>query len=173
MFWSLIRTIVILPGTALVFVPGVIVWATQGSGAAVSLAGPGTVWLWAGIVLAVPGVVLAATTVRLFATRGKGTPAPWDPPKNLVVLGPYRWVRNPMISGVLFLLAAEALIMRSWPVAAWGGFFYLANSVYFPLSEEPGLERRFGDAYRSYKANVPRWLPRLTPWRQPDEDKGG
>ena len=103
-------------------------------------------------------------TIRLFATRGEGTLAPWDPPRKLVVEGPYRHVRNPMISGVWFLLAGEALILGSVGIAIWLAAFAAANMVYMPLVEEPGLERRFGDDYRAYKRAVPAWIPRVTPW---------
>ncbi|MHA1565560.1 MAG: methyltransferase family protein [Alphaproteobacteria bacterium] len=164
MNWSLIKTIVILPGTALVFVPAAIFWATGDRPAFVS---PATAGFWIGLVLALGGIAMAAWTVRLFAGRGQGTPAPWDPPRKLVVNGPYRYVRNPMITSVLAMLAAEALLLDKSAIAAWLVFFFVANSIYFPLSEEKGLERRFGDDYRLYKANVPRWIPRLTPWSQP------
>jgi len=100
----------------------------------------------------------------LFTRYGDGTPAPWEPPRNLVIRGPYRHVRNPMITGVLFLIAAEALLLGSWPLIVWMGLFFLGNAVYFPLVEEKGLEERFGQAYREYKRNVPRWLPRQQPW---------
>ena len=103
--------------------------------------------------------------MRLFATHGHGTPAPWDPPRRLVVLGPYRHVRNPMISGVVLFLIAEALVSRAPALAGWAAVFALANAVYFPLVEEPALVRRHGEAYRRYKRYVPRWIPRLTPWR--------
>ena len=73
-------------------------------------------------------------------------------------------MRNPMITGVLAMLLAEAVVLRSWPIALWMALFFLANAVYFRLSEERGLERRFGDDYRLYKAQVPRWIPRLRPW---------
>ncbi len=99
---------------------------------------------------------------------GEGTPAPWDPPRRLVVRGVYRRVRNPMISGVIFTLCGEALIFQSLPLAIWAALFVLANMVYIPNFEEPGLEKRVGEDYRVYKANVPRWIPRLTPW-QPGE----
>jgi protein-S-isoprenylcysteine O-methyltransferase Ste14 len=69
-----------------------------------------------------------------------------------------------MISGVLAMLAAEALLLQAWSLAAWMAFFFAVNAIYFPLVEEKGLLRRFGDDYRKYKANVPRWFPRLTPW---------
>jgi protein-S-isoprenylcysteine O-methyltransferase Ste14 len=91
-------------------------------------------------------------------------PAPWAPPEKLVVLGPYRHVRNPMNSGMLLILGAEALLIGSWQLAVWMGVFFAVCAVYFPCYEEPGLERRFGAAYRQYRANVPRWIPRLRPW---------
>ena len=72
-----------------------------------------------------------------------------------------------MIASVLAMLAAEALLFQSWSLAAWLAVFFTANAIYFPLSEEPGLARRFGADYARYKANVPRWLPRPKPWRQP------
>jgi protein-S-isoprenylcysteine O-methyltransferase Ste14 len=84
-----------------------------------------------------------------------------------VVRGPYRHVRNPMISGVLFILAGEALVLGSLPLLIWFLAFFAANSVWMPLIEEPGLERRFGEEYIEYKREVPRWLPRLKPWEQP------
>jgi protein-S-isoprenylcysteine O-methyltransferase Ste14 len=97
---------------------------------------------------------------------GKGTPAPWDPPKSLVIQGPYRYVRNPMITGVLFMLLAEAIFFKSLPIAVWMIVFFLGNAVYFPLVEERGLEQRFGDDYWKYKTHVPRWIPRLRAWKQ-------
>ncbi len=164
MFWSLVRSLIVLPGTALVFVPAAILWATAGSAWAAAPISYRDWEFWLAALLFVPGLALAAWTVRLFLTMGKGTPAPWDPPRKLVVRGPYRHLRNPMISGVLALLLAEAVVFRSWPLAAWMALFLLANAVYFRLSEEKGLERRFGQDYRLYKAQVPRWLPRLRPW---------
>ncbi len=69
-----------------------------------------------------------------------------------------------MISGVATALVGQALTWGSWVLGSWAAVFVVVNHVYFVLSEEPGLERRFGESYRLYKANVPRWLPRLTPW---------
>jgi protein-S-isoprenylcysteine O-methyltransferase Ste14 len=115
--------------------------------------------------LAALGLTLMYRTIRLFATSGEGTLAPWDPPRRLVVQGPYRHVRNPMISGVMFLLAAEAVILGSVGVAVWLAAFAAANLLWMPLVEEPGLERRFGEEYRAYRREVPAWIPRATPWR--------
>jgi len=110
------------------------------------------------------GLALFVASLRRFAAEGRGTLAPWDPPRALVVRGPYRYVRNPMISGVIFVLFGEALVLGSLPHAAWAAFFLLLNLVYIPLVEEPQLERRFGEAYRAYRAYVPRFFPRRRPW---------
>jgi len=117
-----------------------------------------------GIVLLAGGLVLFGWCVKLFAQIGRGTLAPWDPTRRLVAIGPYRYVRNPMISGVFTILLGLALIWGSWIVGAWALLFIVINHTYFILSEEPGLERRFGDSFRTYKAHVPRWIPRSTAW---------
>ena len=108
--------------------------------------------------------MLKIATIRQFATVGEGTLAPWEPPQRLVVRGVYRHVRNPMISGVLFVLLGESALTASAPLCRWFLIFAVINAIYIPLSEEPGLIKRFGDEYRTYKRNVPRWIPRLTPW---------
>lgn len=167
MFARMAKAVIVLPGTALVVVPGLILWATSGTAHAAAPAAPGQVPFWLGLAAAAVGASFGGWSARLFVRLGDGTPAPWDPPRKLVVAGPYRYVRNPMITGVLFMLAGEALLAQSWPIAAWGAVFFAANAVYFPLVEEKGLVGRFGDDYRTYKANVPRWIPRLTPWRPP------
>src|SRR5687767_8314249 len=118
----------------------------------------------AGWCLLLIGLFLFVHSLRRFATDGKGTLAPWDPPRHLVVRGPYRFVRNPMISGVCLIILAESLCLRSWVLAQWAAIFLLINMIYIPLTEEPVLEQRFGDAYRTYKRNVPRFLPRFTAW---------
>jgi protein-S-isoprenylcysteine O-methyltransferase Ste14 len=118
----------------------------------------------AGLVALGVGLALFAASLRQFVVRGRGTLAPWDPPKHLVVEGPYRYVRNPMISGVVFILFGEAMILLSWPHAQWALIFLAINLVYIPLLEEPPLETRFGDAYREYCRHVRRILPRLRPW---------
>jgi protein-S-isoprenylcysteine O-methyltransferase Ste14 len=114
------------------------------------------------------GVALFASSLFYFWSQGRGTLAPWDPPRRLVVGGPYRWVRNPMISGVIFTLLAEACILRSWPLALWAGTFTLVNIVYIPILEEPMLATRFGEPYARYRRAVHRFVPRLRPWT-PDE----
>ena len=78
--------------------------------------------------------------------------------------GVYRHVRNPMITGVFCILLGEAIFFGSWRLLGLFGFGLIVNLIYIPLSEEPGLAKRFGDDYLLYKRNVPRWIPRLTPW---------
>jgi protein-S-isoprenylcysteine O-methyltransferase Ste14 len=153
-----LAAVALLPVTVALVVPGLIVWRTDaGSGG----------WLLAvtGAALVAAGVGLVAWTATLFARVGRGTIAPWDPTSRLVVLGPYRHVRNPMISGVLAILLGEAALLGSLPLLLWFGAVLAVNAVYLPLVEEPGLRKRFGPDYDAYRANVPRWLPRLRPWR--------
>jgi protein-S-isoprenylcysteine O-methyltransferase Ste14 len=113
-----------------------------------------------GLLICVAGLLLFIWCVALFARVGRGTLAPWDPTKRLVAVGPYRHIRNPMISAVAALLLGEALYFGSALLTGWSMLFIVINHVYFLGSEEPGLERRFGAAYVDYKRSVPRWLPR-------------
>jgi protein-S-isoprenylcysteine O-methyltransferase Ste14 len=121
-----------------------------------------------GIGVAIIGLLLFASSLRRFATEGDGTLAPWDPPRRLVVRGPYRYVRNPMISGVVFVLFGEAAMLRSPSHLVWALTFLGLNAVYIPLLEEPQLERRFGKPYVEYRRHVPRLVPRIRPWNPPD-----
>ena len=96
-----------------------------------------------------------------FAIRGRGTPAPIDPPKKLVVEGPYRVVRNPMYWSVLFVILGEALLFRSRSLALLGVAVFAGAMLFVLLYEEPALRRKFGAEYEEYCVRVPRWLPRL------------
>lgn len=160
-------SILLLPCTVVVVVP----YTLLHRAAQVAPPGGSALAKWpqasVGAALFLGGCVLFAWTVGLFAWQGRGTLAPWDPTKQLVATGPYRHVRNPMISGVLLMLVGEALFWGSRSIAAWALVFLIVNHVYFVVSEEPGLERRFGEPYRTYKTQVPRWVPRLRPWRGP------
>jgi protein-S-isoprenylcysteine O-methyltransferase Ste14 len=136
--------------------------------------GPDVGWGLDGAVAALPvvlgGALIAAGfalwlwTVRLFARVGRGTLAPWDPTRRLVVQGPYAHVRNPMISAVVATLLGEAALFGSPGILILAAAFGVINHTFFLLHEEPGLERRFGDEYREYRRAVPRWIPRRTPW---------
>jgi protein-S-isoprenylcysteine O-methyltransferase Ste14 len=157
-------SIALLPGTVLVVVP---IWIARRYG--VTIAKPADVLEIASIALAAVllaiGLGLFSSSLHRFAVEGRGTLAPWDPPRRLVVRGPYRYVRNPMISGVIFLLGAEAAFLRSMPHWLWMLAFAAINVIYIPAFEEPFLIARFGADYQEYCRNVRRFIPRLLPWR--------
>ena len=164
--WKRVRAILLLPGVVTLVIPGLILWrkGTDSWGLWQSVPATRIILPVIGIMCICLGLTLITATIRLFATVGKGTLAPWEPPQRLVVRGVYRHVRNPMISGVLFVLLGESVLTASMPLFRWFLIFVVINAIYIPLLEEPGLVRRFGEDYLAYKRNVPRWVPRLTPW---------
>jgi protein-S-isoprenylcysteine O-methyltransferase Ste14 len=111
------------------------------------------------LVPALLGVSIYLRCVWDFATVGRGTPAPIDPPKNLVVRGLFRYVRNPMYIGGLFLLLAEALFFRSKALLVYALAIFVIFHLFVVFYEEPVLERKFGMAYRLYRQHVRRWIP--------------
>ncbi|MGZ4790075.1 MAG: methyltransferase family protein [Terriglobales bacterium] len=122
-----------------------------------------------GVVPLLFGGYIALRCAFDFAWRGRGTPAPFDPPVHLVISGLYRYVRNPMYSGMALFMIGEWLIWGTEPKLA---LVYLAvysvGVLLFVLAyEEPGLQKKFGDEYSVYRRNVPRFVPRLTPWTPP------
>jgi protein-S-isoprenylcysteine O-methyltransferase Ste14 len=153
----------IFPVTVVIIIPFLLVGHFRPFRAEVHLPLP-VVQIPLGSLLFCGGLALLVITVRLLARKGRGTLAPWDPTRKLVTDGIYRYVRNPMISGVLFMLMGETVLCCSWSLLVWALAFAAVNTVYFRLSEEPGLAARFGEEYLVYKHNVPRWIPRLTPW---------
>ena len=163
--WRMLRAIVLLPGAMTVLLPAVLIYPEGGPVIGFGLAAPlAALVVLAGAVLLIVGLGLFYRTVSLFAAVGRGTLAPWDPTRRLVVLGPYRYVRNPMITGVLSVLLGEGLVLGSVSILVAGALFFALNATYMPLVEERGLTERFGDDYLEYKRNVPRWIPRLRPW---------
>lgn len=166
--------ILLLPFTVTIVIPVVIVSSSGITSGGWSLPSPlNLVPTIAGVLVIALGLVLIYQTVRMFMTIGQGTIAPWDATRKLIVQGVYRYVRNPMISGVIAILLGESLVLGSVPLLLWFAFAVVVNAIYIPFVEEPGLEDRFGDEYRLYKANVPRWLPRLKPWIPMNIDKRG
>lgn len=158
----------VLPVTILLIIPALILWLEHfkiGWGL-------GLPWylvvLLAGAVVMGIGLYFLVLCIKLFIDIGSGTLAPWSPTKKLVAAGPYRYMRNPMISGVLITLLGEAIIFGSFGIFVEFVLFWAINHIYFIFSEEPGLEKRFGEDYREYKTNVPRWIPRLKPWNGVD-----
>ena len=97
-----------------------------------------------------------------FAMKGRGTPAPFDPPKELVVRGLYRYVRNPMYVSVMLILGGEILLFASRTLLWYAAVVFVGFNLFVLLYEEPTLRHKFGAAYERYCASVPRWLPRLS-----------
>lgn len=118
-------------------------------------------WLQpAGIPIAVVGALLDAWCIATFITRGRGTPAPFDPPREFVASGPYRFVRNPMYIGAAWVILGAGLALGSPSIVLLAGVFLVLAHFLVVLYEERTLERRFGQGYRRYRATVNRWLPR-------------
>ncbi len=113
-----------------------------------------------GLLVSGAGLTLALSCVLAFALIGKGTPAPFDPPRTLVVRGPYRWVRNPMYVGAATALAGAATYYQSLPLLGYVLVFLLISHTFVLTYEEPVLRRTFGPEYDSYCRRVGRWLPR-------------
>ncbi len=171
--WMFVRqlgAIAALPGLVAVVVP---LWLARQNHVVLTAPADLTTALVqvAGTGLLASGLVLFSASLYYFWSRGRGTLAPWDPPRLFVIDGPYRFVRNPMISGVIFVLLGEAAVLRSRPHAVWAGLVILINALYIPVIEEPMLAARFGESYLQYKRGVRRFLPRLSPWN-PDALRG-
>lgn len=164
--YALIRhllAIVVLPLTIAVIIPALL--GRYYGIAAPELGGViGALRLVLGGALLLVGLALFVSSLYQIVMRGEGTLAPWDPPRRLVVKGPYRHVRNPMISGVLFVLFGEAVLWQSLVLALYALLFLGINLLYIPLLEEPQIEARFGDEYRRYRRHVSRFLPRVRSW---------
>ncbi|MGH9709087.1 MAG: methyltransferase family protein [Candidatus Acidiferrales bacterium] len=114
-----------------------------------------------GIVLMCAGAALAILCIATFVVRGRGTPALFDPPREFVAVGPYRYVRNPMYIGGFFLLFGLGLYLCSPAIALMVIAIILACHLLVVFYEEPTLRRKFGETYQTYCASVRRWLPRL------------
>jgi protein-S-isoprenylcysteine O-methyltransferase Ste14 len=145
----------ILPITVLILVP---LWIEKSASIHIST-------LIIGIFIMCIGLFIMILTISSFIKIGKGTLAPWSPTKKIVIKGMYAYVRNPMIIGVLIALIGESIAILSLNIFIWAVIFFIINNIYFLAYEEPNLERRFKDDYREYKRNVPRWIPKLNPFK--------
>jgi protein-S-isoprenylcysteine O-methyltransferase Ste14 len=112
------------------------------------------------IIAGVPGVL---DSFARFALLGLGTPAPIAPPRNLVVSGLYRYMRNPIYVAVVAVILGQAILFADWRLFAYGALLWLFFHIVVVAVEEPTLRQSFGAEYGRYCADVPRWLPRLTP----------
>jgi protein-S-isoprenylcysteine O-methyltransferase Ste14 len=146
--------LVLTPGVVAGLVPALITgWRNPGSGA----------WAVVATVLIACGIVVLLDAFIRFA-RADGTPAPTAPTAHLVVVGPYRFVRNPMYLAVLTIILGQALLFGSWGALIYAGIVLLLVASFVRGYEEPTLEDEYGDEYREYRQNVRGWIPRLRPW---------
>jgi protein-S-isoprenylcysteine O-methyltransferase Ste14 len=150
----------ILPVTVTGLIPVAIAIATEAWRSAVVAS------VVLGAVFYLAGLFMLVATTSLFA-RHHGSLAPWNPPTEMVVVGPYRYCRNPMITGIYAMLLGEALALRSPWIGAWFFTFAIGMTSHIVFQEEPLLRERFGEPYDRYRRGVPRWLPRLTPYDPP------
>jgi protein-S-isoprenylcysteine O-methyltransferase Ste14 len=151
LFLRALLAFLVLPGTFAGLIPAWIVSTdrSRSSGSPV------------GIVPLVTGIILLLWCVRDFWVAGKGTLAPWDPPKRLVIVGLYRFVRNPMYVAVMILLVGWALWAGSWMLGCYAALLGVAFHLRVVLYEEPRLSKQFPEEWAGYAANVRRWLPRF------------
>jgi protein-S-isoprenylcysteine O-methyltransferase Ste14 len=169
-FRRVILSILALPFVVLAVIPGAIIFLeTNTLGFGPLQPKQNLIGILVSVFLLLLGAIIFIWTNGLFVKQGRGTLAPWDPPRKFIAEGPYRHVRNPMIIGVWLVLAAEAIFFQSAGITFWALFFMLANVIYYPLKEEKDLIKRFGDDYWEYRRNVPAWIPRLTPWKGENE----
>ena len=159
---SLIIAFLIFPMNVMGVIPALLLWHSQPGRALEYFAiGFDAMRSVGGATMVALGLALCWKTVALFSEYGEGTPAPYDPPKKLVVQGPYIYIRNPMMVGVWLVLSGEAILFGSIPIGLWFLLFLGSCLILIPLWEEPDLEKRLGESYKHYKQKVPRWIPEL------------
>jgi protein-S-isoprenylcysteine O-methyltransferase Ste14/pimeloyl-ACP methyl ester carboxylesterase len=148
MFWRAFAAFLFLPGLVAFAAPLFIGWPCVREGTINALA----------LVLLIPGIALLLWCVRDFLVAGKGTLAPWDPPRNLVSSGPYHYSRNPMYVGVSLILWGWAIAFGSWALVLYALIVMVAFHVRVLVNEEPFLARTHGRRWDDYRARVPRWI---------------
>lgn len=154
--WLFVKTVVftlVVPGTVVVLVPYLLL--PDASLSAIDASGMSLL----GLLPTLLGAALYFRCAFAFMVSGRGTPAPIDPPAQLVVTGPYRYCRNPMYVGVLLILLGESILYRALPLLYFSLTFGAVFHVVIVGYEEPALRRQFGDAYERYRERVPRWFP--------------
>ena len=140
-------------GLLLVYVPGLLLGSASARPAAIGAQ------QIAGMIITAIGAVIALWCVFTFVFVGRGTPAPFDPPRRLVIRGPYRLVRNPMYIGAILALLGAAVFYRSMSILIYAGMFFIATHLFVVLYEEPTLRQTFASEYEVYCSRVKRWLP--------------
>jgi protein-S-isoprenylcysteine O-methyltransferase Ste14 len=147
---------------ATLFIGLVLIFLPRGILSSTGITQPSVTGTWqiAGMFLGMTGAILALSCIFTFVFVGKGTPAPFDPPRRLVMQGPYSLARNPMYIGAGLALAGAALFYQSVALLAYAGLFLLIMQLFVVTYEEPTLRRTFGDEYKAYCDRVGRWGPR-------------
>jgi protein-S-isoprenylcysteine O-methyltransferase Ste14 len=120
----------------------------------------------AGIVVGALGVVLVFACVKAFVVRGRGTPAVFDPPREFVAVGPYKYARNPMYIGGLAMLIGFGLYLHSISILPLAVFLFVALHLFVVFYEEPTLSNKFGSPYEEYCKTVSKWIPHMPPARR-------
>lgn len=123
----------------------------------------GQVRAWYGVILIAAGLAVYVICVRAFAVVGRGTPGPWDAPRRVVTVGPYRWVRNPIYLSALMVVIGEAWLFLSWSLVVYAAVMAVCFHLFVIAYEEPHLRREFGASYDDYAQRVHRWVPRRSP----------
>jgi protein-S-isoprenylcysteine O-methyltransferase Ste14 len=165
-----IRRILAIIGSAIFFVlapgfvAGMVPWWMSHWRVEAALLGLPALRVLGGVLLTVGAVGLLDSFGR-FAIQGIGTPAPVFPTRHLVVTGLYRYVRNPMYVAVVSTILGQGLILGNVGLLEYGGLVWILFHVFVMIYEEPTLRASFGSEYATFCAEVPRWIPRLSPWR--------
>ena len=170
-FWAALGSLlffVIAPGTLTVYIP----WSITDWHLKPAFLGLGALRI-VGATLVFLGLIVLIEFFARFVWKGFGTPAPVAPPIRLVVTGYYRRVRNPIYVALIAIIIGEALILSDERLLGYAAIPWLFFHVWVLAIEEPSLGSSFGDEFAIFRANVPRWLPRLTPWAGPANDKAG
>jgi protein-S-isoprenylcysteine O-methyltransferase Ste14 len=163
--WRSIKMFVLMPLNAILSVPILLLLLFRGLHPSWMMVFPMNILLTiVGLALIFVGTFLVIKTTILFSKIGHGTVAHWAPPKKLVVRGVYRYMRNPMILGILLAVFGEIVIFGSFSLVPYFLFLLIGHHLLFTRYEEPELIKRFGEDYSRYMKNVPRWIPRRKPW---------
>jgi protein-S-isoprenylcysteine O-methyltransferase Ste14 len=147
---NLIFTLIV-PGAGGVYVPWLIL--TRHGAAPTPVA-------WSAVAVIAGGVLVYLACVWVFATAGRGTPGLWDPPRRVVAIGPYRWVRNPIYLAALLIVCGEAWLFVSADLLLYAAVLATGFHLLVTSYEEPRLRARFGEQYETYRRTVRRWIPR-------------
>lgn len=160
-----LKVILILPANVIITIP-LLIYILSHNFFSFNIISPFNFVFYFSIFSLLIGLWLAIWSVRTFYTKGgEGTPGPWKPVTNLVISGPYRYIRNPMLLGVFFILLFESVFFSSTALFIWFIIFFIGNIIYFKNFEEKDLIQRFGAEYKNYKNNVPMLYPRFTRYK--------